>query len=287
MKAWLDLLHKVMLHGAQREDRTGVGTKSLFGVTLKVGNYESAFPAVTAKKLIFQQVAAELACFLKGHSTLSEFHREGCVIWDGNGTSEEWLKRQRWPEDLGRIYGVQWRDWRGTVIDIESESVQRMVRVDQLKVLVEGLKADPYSRRHLVTAWNPAELDIMCLPPCHVMFQCYVRKMGPKQFLDICVIMRSVDLFLGLPFDIASYALLQRLLAKETGLSSGELTFMMGDAHIYLNHLSQVEQVLSNGTLKPPTLKLAPEASLFNFSSFQAELENYQFHAVVKAPLNV
>lgn len=293
MRAWLDLLQTVQLHGVRRPDRTGIGTLSMFGLSATFDNAHS-FPAVTAKHLAFGQVKAELACFLAGHDNLSGFHAMGCTIWDGNGNAGYWKPRQ--PGDLGRIYGVQWRDWQAVGPDRNpgSGNYEPEVRyVDQLKGLVDGLRKDPYGRRHLVTAWNPGELDQMCLPPCHVMFQCYVEPLPSEGVADLSLVMhmrvdmRSVDLFLGLPFDVASYALLQRLICKECGLLSGYLVFQLGDAHIYLNHLVQVNEVLCRAPLPPPRLELSAEASPFSFLPDQAKLVGYTHRGAVPAPLNV
>jgi thymidylate synthase len=284
MEQWKRILNKVLRHGEKREDRTKVGTLALFGEALTFDNRDT-FPAVTTKKLAFNQMAAELACFIQGYQNLEHFNSMGCSIWDGNGTSDYWSPHARGPGDLGRIYGVQWRDWRSVVIHEEGTS---FVSVDQLKQLVDGMRKEPHSRRHVVTALNPGELNQMCLPPCHVLFQAYVS--GPvdeNRRVDLCVYMRSVDLFLGLPFDIASYALLQRLIAKELGMDSGFLTFFLGDAHIYLNHVDQVNKVLAREEMDPPWLWLSPEASLFNFHPSQAELRDYKNHGPVPAVLNV
>lgn len=288
MRAWQDIINRVLIRGVERPDRTGVGTLALFGEQAVFDNREESFPAVTAKRLAFGQVKAELACFLRGYDSLAAFNAMGCNIWDGNGQSDYWKPRQRFPGDLGRIYGVQWRDWRNGV---------RVV--DQLTELVAGIKKDPYGRRHLVTAWNPAELDVMCLPPCHVMFQAFVRPRDGDPLasattqtglvVDLLVYMRSVDLFLGMPFDVASYALLQRLLCNSLGpgYESGWLTFHLGDAHIYKNHLEQARTVLSRDPRDPPWLRLKPDANLFEFHSDEAELVDYDPHPAVPAPLNV
>lgn len=280
MRAWKDIMNKVLHHGFRRPDRTGVGTLALFGEQLIFDNRDE-FPAVTTKKLAFGQMAAELACFLRGYDNLKDFHAMGCTIWDGNGSADYWLPKARNQGDLGRIYGVQWRNWRSVLCH---ESGLELVQVDQLKELVDGIRRDLYGRRHVVTALNPGEMGQMCLPPCHVLFQAFVT---PSNELWLRVDMRSVDLFLGLPFDIASYALLQRLLAKELSLDSGFLCFQLGDAHIYLNHVEQVQLVLGREEMEPPRLWLSPEASLFDFHPSQAQLTKYTNHGAVAAPLNV
>lgn len=279
MIQWHNILREALYTGDPRMDRTGVGTHAVFGRILRF-NPSDGFPAVTTKKLFFKSVAAELACFCKGHMTLEEFHQEGCNIWDANAAE--------FGGELGRIYGTQWRDWRSQMWERREDGIETVpdgfIVVDQLEVLVRGLQANPHGRRHLVSAWNPGELDVMCLPPCHVMFQCYVSSGGE---LSLSVMMRSVDLFIGLPFDIASFALLQRLIARETDLTVGDLVFFLGDAHVYRNHFEQVREVLKRAPRREkPCLILEPEARLFNFNSSQATLENYNPWPVITAPMN-
>ncbi|MFA6064040.1 MAG: thymidylate synthase [Gallionella sp.] len=278
MDEWHRIMRKVLRHGQQRTDRTGVGTLALFGQMLTFDNTFGHFPAVTTKQLAFGQVCNELACFLQGYDSLKKFHSMGCRIWDGNGNSEYWKPRQRFEGDLGRIYGVQWRDWHS--IDRHGNCVH----VDQLKNLVDGMRREPHGRRHIVTALNPGEFDQMCLPPCHVLFQAFITD---EDKVDLLVYMRSVDLFLGLPFDVASYAILQRLLAKELGLGSGYLNFATGDTHIYLNHIKQVNTVLSREVRPDPQLELELYTSLFRFKPEHAQLVEYAPHPAVPAPLNI
>lgn len=247
------------MEGEDRVDRTGVGTKSLFGISLSVPNMK-LFPAVTTKKLAFNQVKAEMSAFIHGAQSLDQMHYYGCTIWDKNAEAKN--------GKLGPIYGSQWRDWRGK---------------DQLKGLYEQIRKNPTSRRLLVSCWNVDELDDMCLPPCPFAFQVSVRE---EMYLDMIVYQRSCDLFLGLPFDIAGYALLQSLIAKTTGYYSGRVTFFIGDAHIYNNHIGQVQTVLERMPKKFPTLKLAPEANMFHFLKEHAWLEGYESWPEVKAELN-
>lgn len=291
MNEWHRALRRAITSGYDRPDRTGVGTLATFGEQLCFDNRLDVYPAVTTKKLAFKPMAAELAAFLHGAETLEEFQKLGCRIWDGNGTADYWVPRARFKGDLGRIYGVQWRDWMS--VDHRQptyEGLHATKVVDQLKELVEGMKRDPYGRRHLVTAWNPGELDVMCLPPCHVLFQAFVRpndSSGGPDVVDLRVDMRSVDLFLGLPFDVASYALLQKLLAKELDYESGWLTFQLGDAHVYKNHVTQVQTVLAREEFPSPTLILDDRATLFDFHPDQARLVGYLSHPAVPAPLNI
>ena len=274
MKQWHELLAKVLTTGQKRPDRTGVGTLSTFGERIKF-DLTKGFPAVTTKKLHFGQVTAELECFLKAFKNLESFHSTGCTIWDGNAKAPYW--QPKIPGDLGRIYGVQWREWQGL------NSTGFPVIIDQLKALIQGLKTDPYGRRHIITAWQPAELDQMCLPPCHILFQCYVS----GRSLNMTVYMRSVDLFLGLPFDIASYAVLLHLIAKETTLVPGELVFFFGDAHIYLNHIDQVHEVLRRPSFQLPQLEIPTDISIGNPDLSKVVLTNYQSHPSIQAPLNI
>jgi thymidylate synthase len=283
MKAWQDILNKVLVNGEPRKDRTGTGTLALFGEMIEFDN-EFTFPAVTTKKLAFKAMAAELACFLQGKSKLTDFHDLGCKIWDANGNADYWINNPNNTEpgnSLGRIYGVQWRNWKSIN---ESKETLQIKNTDQLWNLVNGLIKEPHGRRHIVTAYNPGELDQMALPPCHTGFQVFIRK---DTHLDICVQMRSVDLFLGLPFDVASYALLQRLLAKELGLTSGKLKFMLGDTHIYLNHIEQVKTILERTPHFPPNLILDEDASLLNFHPSQASLSEYESFGTLSAPMSV
>jgi thymidylate synthase len=305
------LLRDALQNGEPRRDRTGVGTRALFGAQCRF-DLRDGFPAVTTKRLHFRQVAAELSAFIAGAETLAEFNQAGCTLWDANASAPAWKERQRFPGDVGRIYGVQWRRWRS--VDPEStwdrsRQYERvgMLEVDQLSRLVDGLRADPHGRRHVVTAWNPGELGHMCLPPCHVMFQCFASdETSPTHpsigSLDLCFHMRSLDLFLGMPFDVASYALLAHLLARETGRRARHLVMTAGDAHVYNNHRAQVQTVLEREHFPPPELVLAASeprrvgvlqdleilsGGLFGFLPDDARLDGYESHPSVPAPLNV
>ena len=270
MREYLELVRRVRDTGLQRPDRTGVGTISRFGCQVTF-DLTKGFPAVTTKRLNFRSVVAELLCFIHGEHNLADFNARGTKIWDANGKAYYWKPQVE--GDLGRIYGAQWRDWQGRHMD-----------VDQLANLLEGLTLDPYGRRHIVTAWQPAELADMCLPPCHILFQCYVPGDGT---LDLRVDMRSLDLFLGFPFDIASYAILQTLIAREVGLSPGNLTFQNGDTHIYNNHISQVNEMLSRTPKALPQLVIARDKGIFELETDDIVLVNYVSHPAIAAPMAV
>lgn len=305
-KAWHAMMLDVLRWGEPRQDRTGVGTRALFGLGFRV-DLRQGFPAVTTKKLHFAQVAAELSAFVAGAETLAEFNRVGCTIWDANASAEAWKVNQRFPGDVGRIYGVQWRRWRSVLAGRELHDNPELVEVDQLRRLVEGIRLDPHGRRHVVTAWNPGELEQMCLPPCHVGFQCFASDEGkgflevhavgsrepaqvettPRGSLDLAVHLRSLDLFLGMPFDVASYALLLHLLARETGRAARHLVLTAGDAHVYNNHAAQAAEVLSREPMPLPRLAFAAGTGLFGFLPADARLEGYVSHPPVSAPLNV
>jgi thymidylate synthase len=271
-------LKRVLRFGEKRPDRTGVGTISKFGEEFSV-DLREGFPACTTKKLALIPMWGELACFVRGLQTLRDFHEFGCQIWDKDGTSEGWLlKGAQYEGDLGRIYGVQWRAWQAVTARGDTTIF------DQLTWLQRKLEEDPFSRRLLVTAFNPGEVDQQCLPPCHVMFQCSVS--ADRKHLDMIVTMRSVDLFLGLPFDVASYATLQSLLAKDAGYTARWLTFHFGDAHIYNNHLEVVKELLTREPYKPPTLALAPYTTTTTFEPGHAFLADYEHHLPLRAELN-
>jgi len=273
MKKYLDILDHVYKEGDDRMDRTGVGTRAFFGVQTRY-DMNDGFPAVTTKKLFFNMIRAELLWFIRGSRDIKELHKEKCHIWDGNVNAPHWKKKAEFEGDAGRIYGVQWRDWRRPDGG----------RVDQLREVIEGIKKDPYGRRHIVTAWNPGELDRMALPPCHIFFQFFVSKEG----LSLQMYQRSCDLFLGVPFNIASYSLLLHMVAQVVGLRPKEFIHVLGDAHIYKNHFKQVEKQLKREPLPLPTLKL--NEKIKDIDRFRAEdikLEGYKHHPPLKAEMAV
>ncbi len=273
MKQYLELLEKVIRDGDDRSDRTGVGTRAVFGLQARY-DMSDGFPAVTTKKLFFDVVKAELLWFIKGSRDIKDLHQMNCYIWDGNANADYWKEKAEFEGDVGRIYGVQWRSWKKPSGE----------EVDQLKQVIEGIKSDPYGRRHIVSAWNPGELDKMALPPCHAFFQFFVS----KGKLSLQMYQRSCDMFLGVPFNIASYSLMLHLVAQITDLSPGEFIHVMGDAHIYKNHFNQVEEQLKRGPYPLPSLKLNKDIrSIDDFNMSDIVLENYQHHPVIKADMAV
>jgi thymidylate synthase len=264
MQAYLDLLRDVRQHGVEKHDRTGTGTLSVFGRQLRF-DLSQGFPAVTTKKLHFKSVILELLWFLRGDTNVRWLQERGCTIWD------EWADEQG---ELGRVYGAQWRSWRcpdGRTLD-------------QIAQVVQSLRHNPDSRRHIVSAWNPGEIEDMALPPCHAFFQFYVA----QGRLSCQLYQRSADLFLGVPFNIASYAALQLMMAQVVDLEPGDFVHTFGDAHIYLNHLEQVDLQLSRSPLPLPQLRLNPERrALEDFVYEDFQLENYQHHPPIKAPVAV
>ena len=277
MKTYLDSLKFVLENGSVREDRTGVGTIGVFGMQQRY-DLTLGFPAVTTKKLAFKACLSELLWFLEGsnderrlceilHGTRSASKK---TIWTDNATSKYWLPNAEFIGDLGRVYGVQWRDFGG---------------VDQVTQLIEGIKKDPYGRRHILTAWNPAELSEMALPPCHCFAQFYVTADGK---LSCQMYQRSCDMFLGVPFNIASYSLLTHMIAQVCGLEAGEFVHVLGDAHIYLNHVEQVKEQLAREPLPLPTLWINPDVQdILNFTMEDFRLDGYTSHDSIKAPMAV
>ncbi|MEU3846240.1 thymidylate synthase [Micrococcus terreus] len=259
-----DLLAEVMAEGAQKGDRTGTGTRSVFGRQLRYDLSES-FPLITTKRVHFKSVALELLWFLRGDSNVRWLQERGVKIWD------EWADEDG---ELGPVYGVQWRSW----------PTPDGGQIDQIARVVESLKTSPDSRRHIVTAWNPAEVDQMALPPCHAMFQFYVA----DGKLSCQLYQRSADLFLGVPFNIASYALLTLMVAQQTGLEPGEFVWTGGDCHIYSNHEDQVREQLSREPYPYPQLVLprTPQ-DIFSYELEDFELVDYQHHPTIKAPIAV
>lgn len=244
MKQYLDVLKDILENGVVKPNRTGVDTRGVFGRTMRF-DLSKGFPAVTTKKLAWHKMFAELVWFLMGESDVRKLHDLDCHIWDHDAFADDWLNKASGEGDAGRIYGVQWRNWRSAFFEKP---------VDQIAELVRKLKETPNDRRMVVSAWNPGELDMMCLPPCHMLFQVYVY----DGKLSLAMIQRSCDMFLGVPFNIASYALITHLLAQVSGLKPGEFIHFLMDAHVYENHLAQVQEQLSREPKPLPTLWLNP-----------------------------
>jgi thymidylate synthase len=264
MRQYLDLLDRVLKDGTRRGDRTGTGTLSVFGPQLRF-DLSQGFPLVTTKKLHVKSIIHELLWMLRGDTSVRSLQAEGVTIWD------EWADAEG---KLGPVYGHQWRSWSGP----QGQSI------DQMRVLVEGLRKNPESRRHIVSAWNVADLPAMKLPPCHVLFQFYVA----HGRLSCQLYQRSADLFLGLPFNIASYSLLTMMVAQATGLVAHEFIHTLGDAHLYLNHVEQARTQLAREPRPLPRMVLNPEVKdLFAFRYEDFTLEAYEPHPAIKAPVAV
>lgn len=264
MKAYQDLLRHIMETGTLKADRTGTGTKSVFGYQMRF-NLEEGFPLLTTKKVHLKSIIHELLWFIAGDTNIKYLKDNGVSIWD------EWADENG---ELGPVYGRQWRAWKTA----EGETV------DQLSALIEGIKKNPDSRRHIISAWNPGEVDKMALPPCHAMFQFYVA----NGRLSCQLYQRSADVFLGVPFNIASYALLTMMVAQVCGLRPGDFIHSFGDAHIYTNHFEQVNLQLSREPRPLPKMKINPNVtSIFGFKYEDFELEGYNPHPGIKAPIAV
>ena len=264
MRQYLELLDHVMKNGYQKSDRTGTGTISVFGYQMRF-DLQQGFPLLTTKKLHLKSILHELLWFLKGSTNIQYLKENGVTIWN------EWARPDG---ELGPVYGYQWRSWpkpNGT-------------HVDQISQVIESIKNDPDSRRHIVSAWNVGDLDKMALPPCHLLFQFYVA--GDR--LSCQMYQRSCDIFLGVPFNIASYALLTMMMAQVTGLKPGEFIHTLGDAHIYLNHTEQVRLQLTREPYPLPEMILNPEITdIFKFSYPDFTLQNYQAHPNIKGQIAV
>jgi thymidylate synthase len=267
-RAYLDLLTEVMANGVERMDRTGVGTRGVFGRQIRF-DLNAGFPLLTTKRVYFKSVVTELLWFLRGDTNVRWLQENGCTIWD------EWADANG---ELGPVYGKQWRSWAapdGRVID-------------QISALMVNLKANPYSRRHVVSAWNPADVDDMALPPCHCLFQFFVAPgPGGKDHLSCQLYQRSADIFLGVPFNIASYALLTQMVAETLGLAVGEFVHSFGDLHLYLNHMDQAKEQLTRTPRAPPMLGLSRRASLFDYGREDVTLIGYDPHPAIRAPVAV
>lgn len=312
-KAYHDLCNKVLNEGKSKDDRTGTGTISIFGHQMRF-DLSEGFPLLTTKKVSFKLIATELLWFIKGDTNIRYLLQYKNNIWN-EWAFKKWIESDEYngPDmndfgrralvddkfndqykeqlaifknkilnddefmqkygDLGNVYGKQWRDWKD----------QNGQRFDQLKTLIENIKQNPNSRRHIISAWNPTEIDTMALPPCHTLFQFYVK----DGKLSCQLYQRSADIFLGVPFNIASYSLLTHLIAKECNLEVGEFVHTFGDAHIYKNHIEAIEEQLSRDSYSAPKLKINTDKSLFDIEYEDLEIVDYQSHPSIKAPIAV
>ncbi|PIR22496.1 MAG: thymidylate synthase [Deltaproteobacteria bacterium CG11_big_fil_rev_8_21_14_0_20_45_16] len=262
---YLDLLTEVLEKGEKREDRTGTGTLSLFGRQIR-HDLSMGFPVLTTKKLHLRSIIYELLWFLRGETNIRYLKDNGVSIWD------EWADEDG---NLGPVYGSQWRSWLAADGKI----------VDQISLLIEGIKNNPFSRRHLVSAWNVGEINKMALPPCHALFQFYVHQDGR---LSCQLYQRSADIFLGVPFNIVSYALLTHMVAQATDLRPGEFVHTFGDLHLYTNHIEQAKLQLSRKPRPLPSLKINPEVkNIFEFNFEDFEIMDYEAYPAIKAPIAV
>jgi thymidylate synthase len=264
VKQYLEMLDHVLNHGTRREDRTGTGTLSVFGYQMRY-NLAQGFPVVTTKRIHLKSVIVELLWFLQGDTNIQFLHDYGVTIWD------EWADAQG---NLGPVYGYQWRSWPnpdGT-------------HTDQIANVIQQIKAKPYSRRHIVVAYNPSYVDQMALPPCHAMFQFYVA----DGKLSCQLYQRSADIFLGVPFNIASYALLTHMVAQQCDLGVGDFIWTGGDVHLYLNHIEQARLQLNRDPFPLPSLHIQRRpANIFDYRFDDFEIQNYQHHPAIKAPIAV
>lgn len=298
MKTYHDALQYILDNGYHKNDRTGVGTISVFGLQLRF-NLKQSFPAITTKRLAWKSVVGELLWFIEGAgderrlAEITHGTKEGTVtIWTPNAMAPYWKDRAKFEGDLGRVYGVQWRHWQkyterkdmgdahlgGTRVAADK------TEIDQLADLIKGIQKDPHGRRHILSAWNPAELDQMALPPCHLLAQFYVA----NNQLSCQMYQRSADMFLGVPFNIASYSLLTHMIAQVCNLGVGEFVHVLGDAHIYNTHIEQVREQLTREPLIAPSLWLNPEIKdIDKFTMDDIKLINYQSHPALKAPMAV
>jgi len=303
MKPYLNALQQVLEQGTTRDDRTGTGTISLFGMQQRY-NLADGFPAVTTKKLAWKSVVSELLWFIEGSGDEKRLREilygsrdsEKSTIWTANATAPYWAPKAKFKGDLGRVYGVQWRKWR-TPVEHKAETYKddcgswyqrdgyvHFKETDQLKDLIAGIKKDPHGRRHILSAWNPGELDAMALPPCHTLAQFYVA----DGRLSCQMYQRSCDMFLGVPFNIASYSLLTAMIAQVCGLAVGEFVHVLGDAHIYLNHVEQVKEQLTREPLPAATLWLNPDVTeIDKFTMSDIRLDDYTHHDPIQAEMAV
>jgi thymidylate synthase len=293
MKQYQETLKHILENGKNKSDRTGVGTRSVFGMQMRF-NLQEGFPATTTKKLAWRAVVSELLWFLEGSSDerrLAELLHgtrdlDKKTIWTANAEADYWKSKAEYEGDLGRVYGVQWRQWLTNKTEWHRTNTGKETvihkKVDQIQILIDSLKKDPSSRRHIVSAWNPGELDQMALPPCHVMSQFDVT----DGKLSCQMYQRSCDMFLGVPFNIASYSLLTHIIAGECGFEIGDFVWVGGDCHIYNNHFDAVNEQLSRTPRQLPTLKFN-QKKIADYQVDDFVLENYNPDPAIKAEMAV
>jgi thymidylate synthase len=280
MRAYLDLLRKVLNEGVEREDRTGTGTRSLFGYQMRM-DLKEGFPLLTTKKVHLKSIIHELLWFVRGQTHVSHLQEVGVTIWDEWATAEQTVRFGRKEGDLGPVYGHQWRNFGATR---REDGTYRNDGYDQLSHVVEQIATNPQSRRLIVSGWNPAEAEQVALPPCHTLFQFYVS----QGRLSCQLYQRSADVFLGVPFNIASYALLTMMIASVTGLKPGEFIHTFGDVHLYSNHLEQARLQLSRQPRPLPTMLIDPVVkNLFDFRFEHFQLKDYHPYPAIKAQVAV
>ncbi len=279
MRQYLDLLQHVLETGQEKGDRTGTGTKSVFGHQMRF-DLRKNFPLLTTKKLHTKSIIYELLWFLSGDTNVKYLQDNGVTIWNEWATAEQCAKFGRKEGDLGPVYGHQWRNFGATR---KADGTYEKNGIDQIKNLVDGIRKNPNGRRHIVSGWNPAEADLVALPPCHTLFQFYVA----NGELSCQLYQRSADIFLGVPFNIASYAMLTHMIAQACSLKVGDFVHTLGDAHLYSNHLEQAKLQLSRDTRPLPTFTLAPRPSIFEHQFEDFVFTGYDPHPGIKAPIAI
>lgn len=273
---YLNLMRKILSSGDYRVDRTGTGAYSLFGEQLRFDLSNGYFPLLTTKKVHLKSIIHELLWFLTGSTSIKPLNAAGVTIWD------EWADKDG---ELGPVYGKQWVAWEDhNNFKVDEEGVIKCDTINQLKELVDGIKKSPYGRRHILSAWNVADVKLMALPPCHLLSQFFVSSDGK---LSMQLYQRSADFFLGVPFNIASYALLLMMVAKVTGLTPGTFVHTFGDVHLYSNHIEQAKEQVSRVPYQSPSMKIADRDDLHAFTYEDFTLEGYTSHPAIKAPVAV
>jgi len=283
VRQYLDLLQRILDEGVDRPDRTGTGTRGIFGHQMRF-DLRAGFPLVTTKKVHLRSILHELLWFLRGDTTVESLHSAKVTIWDEWATAEQTARFGRNAGDLGPVYGHQWRNFGATP---NADGTWKNDGVDQIARLLKDLREKPFSRRHIVTGWNPKEADEVALPPCHTLFQFYVTPGEPLE-LSCHLYQRSGDVFLGVPFNVASYSLLTMMIAQVSGMRAREFVHSFGDAHLYRNHFEQAKLQLSREPRPLPTMRINPEVKdLFAFRFEDFTLEGYDPHPAIPAPVAV